>query len=187
MGEKWSRIPDHVKSFIEAQDLFFVATAPTDTDERVNMSPKGYGGLTVFDDKTVGYLDLTGSGNETAAHLLDNGRITIMLCAFKGEAEIIRLYGTGRMVQPRHEDWPKWSRHFPEKPGQRQIMVMTVEEVRSSCGFMVPVYEKVADRNELIEWAADNGPKWMENYRMENNVTSIDGLPTGYVDGDEDF
>ncbi|MEM9989419.1 MAG: pyridoxamine 5'-phosphate oxidase family protein [Pseudomonadota bacterium] len=187
MGQFWPTIPEMIKDFIEKQDLFFVATAPTDTDERVNMSPKGYGGLKVIDDRTVGYLDLTGSGNETAAHLLDNGRITIMLFAMEGDAMIVRLYGQGRMVHPRDEEWSKWIPYFEDKPGQRQIMIMDVKEVSESCGFMIPIYEKKADRDDLITWAEENGPEGMEKYRLENNVVSIDGLPTGLIDADEDF
>ena len=187
MGSRWPSINDDVRAFIEAQDIFFVATAPTQIDERINMSPKGYGGLTVIDEHTVGYLDLTGSGNETAAHLLDNGRITVMLFALHGEAMIIRLYGRGRMVHERDEDWNSWRAHFEAKPGARQIMIMNVEEVSSSCGYMIPIYEKKADRKDLIDFASDLGPEGLNEYRMENNLVSIDGLPTGLIPFDEDF
>lgn len=187
MGTRWTSIPNHLFDFIREQDIFFIATAPKAIDERINVSPKGYGGLTILDENTVGYLDLTGSGNETAAHLLQNGRVTILLCAMNGDPLLVRLYGRGRMIQERDADWDKYIGHFEAKEGQRQIMVMTVEEVSESCGYMIPIYDKVEDRSDLMDFARSQGPSGLEKYREDNNTVSVDGLPTGLVPSSDDF
>lgn len=187
MGVAYPSLSERQKEFIAAQDLFFVATAPSATDERVNLSPKGYNKLHVFAPNRVGYLDLTGSGNETAAHLRDNGRMTIMLFAMSGDPLILRLYGYGRVVRPDHADWDELYAAFEPMPGERQIIMLDVTEVRESCGFMVPHYEKVSDRNELTEFASSLGPAGIAKYQLEENLTSIDGLPTGLREPEEEF
>ncbi len=187
MGVSFASLSDRQKDFIAAQDLFFVATAPTAIDERVNLSPKGYNKLQVFDPNTVGYLDLTGSGNETAAHLRDNGRMTIMLFAMSGEPLILRLYGYGRTIRPDHEDWDALYPSFEPMPGERQIIILDVDEVRESCGFMVPHYKKVKERDELLTFARSLGPEGLAQFQVDENLTSIDGLPTGLREPESTF
>lgn len=182
MGLNWRTIPDDMRQFIEAQHLFFVATAPQ--DGRVNLSPKGLDTLRVLDDHTVAYLDLTGSGNETAAHVTENGRMTMMFCAFNGEAMTLRLYGRADLIRPDHDEWPLLFPLFAEFAGTRQIFRLHVESVATSCGWSIPVVGEMRERTELIEWAAAKSDDQMEAYRLANNVVSIDGLPTGYVSDD---
>ncbi|PSJ64712.1 pyridoxamine 5'-phosphate oxidase family protein [Kumtagia ephedrae] len=182
MGLSWRTIPDDMRAFIEAQKLFFVATAPT--DGRVNLSPKGLDTLRVLDERTVAYLDLTGSGNETAAHVTENGRMTMMFCAFNGEPMTLRLYGKAELIRPDHAEWPQLRLLFPEFPGTRQIFRLAVDSVATSCGWSIPAVGEMRERDELIDWAKAKGEDGIEAYRLANNVVSIDGLPTGYVSDD---
>ena len=174
-----TELTDKHRAFIEKQHMFFVATAPG-TGGRINLSPKGLVTFRIIDDSQVAYLDLTGSGNETAAHLKDNGRITLMFCAFQGAPNILRIYGTGRAIQPKDPDWAAWSAHFDRLPGTRQVMAVTVESVQTSCGYAVPLYAYEGERDTLIKYAENKGEDGMADYRLKNNQTSIDGLPTGY-------
>ncbi len=169
--------PD-LRSFIERQHVFFVATAPARTDGRVNLSPKGMNTFRVLAPDRVAYLDLTGSGNQTAAHLLDNGRITFMFCAFDGKPLILRLYGTGQAIRPDSPDWPALAAHFELMPGTRQIIVADITSVQTSCGYGVPLLNYQTDRDALIKWAEKKGPKGLVDYRQAKNCASIDGLPT---------
>lgn len=172
-------LTDKHQAFIQKQRMFFVATAPGDGG-RVNISPKGLDTFRILDERHVAYLDLTGSGNETAAHVKDNGRITLMFCAFEGAPSILRIYGTGDTIQPSDPVWRDWSGYFELLPGTRQIMAVTVESVQTSCGYAVPEYVYQGDRKALLNWAEKKGADGLEAYRAENNGTSIDGLPTGY-------
>lgn len=167
------------QAFIAKQHMFFVATAPTG-DGRINLSPKGLNSFRVLSDSKVAYLDLTGSGNETAAHLKANGRITLMFCAFEGAPSILRIYGRGRVVRPGDVEWVDLSANFTELPGMRQIMMIEIDSVQTSCGYAVPEYSYVANRTALLNWAEKKGPEALEAYRDKNNVLSIDGQPTGY-------
>lgn len=168
-------------AFIRGQKIFFVASAPS--RGRVNLSPKGMDSFRIFSTSEVGYLDATGSGNETAAHLAENGRVTIMFCAFDGAPLILRLYGRGRAVRPRDAEWTQLRPLFgPPLPGERQLIVTTVESVQTSCGFAVPLFEHRGDRTLLNEWAEKKGPDGVAAYWAEKNVRSIDGLPTGLLD-----
>jgi hypothetical protein len=126
----------------------------------------------------VAYLDNVGSGNETAAHVLENGRITFMFCAFEGSPLILRLYGTGRSVLPGHGEWSALAERFPSRPGVRQIIVAELTRVQTSCGEAVPFYDYAGERLQLIEWATAKGPEGLAVYQQEKNVRSIDGLPT---------
>ena len=163
--------------FIRAQHMYFVATAPR--QGRVNLSPKGMDTFRVLATDRVGYLDLTGSGNETAAHLLDNGRLTIMFCAFQGPPLILRLYGTGRVVRPNDAEWSALRPHFGATlPGERQLVILDIDTVQTSCGFGVPLYDHKADREQLTAWALKKSPEELVAYREQKNRTSIDGLPT---------
>lgn len=160
--------------FIKQQKIFFTATAPD--IGRINLSPKGMDTFRILDPKTVAYLDLTGSGNETAAHISKNGRMTIMMCAFNGEPLILRLYGKGEVITPRSAQWPMLIPLFDTIPGTRQIIQLHIESTQSSCGFSVPVFEFIAEREQLAEWANKKGEKGLTEYRKKNNQTSIDGI-----------
>lgn len=166
------------KAFIAEQQMFFTASAPREGG-RVNLSPKGIDGLRILDDRTVAYLDLTGSGNETAAHIRENGRLTIMLCSFAGAPLILRLYGAGRSVFPGDPDWAELEALFPARDGTRQIIVLDIDSVQTSCGFGVPLYEYAGQRDMLFEWADKKGPDGIAKYHRDKNQVSIDGLPTG--------
>lgn len=177
MAEFFTSLNDKHRSFIAEQPIFFVATAPK--EGRINLSPKGLDTLRVVDDNTIAYLDFVGSGNETAAHLLDDGRMTIMLCSFTRNPLILRLYGHGRSVQPGDEGWDALISLFEEKPNTRQVFVMTVETVQTSCGYGVPVMTLDHPRDTLDRWAENKGEADLRRYKAEKNATSIDGLPTG--------
>jgi hypothetical protein len=176
MGKLFDGITPELRQFIEQQHVFFVATAPRADAGRVNLSPKGLDSFRVLSDRRVAYLDLTGSGNETAAHLMENGRITFMFCAFFGPPRILRLYGRGSAVLPGSEEWPSLRAHFPELPGVRQIVVADVARVQVSCGFGVPQMEHAAPRDTLVRWAAAKGEAGLREYREQNSLASIDGL-----------
>lgn len=182
MSLGWKHIPEDMQAFIRQQKLFFVATAPA--QGRVNLSPKGLDTLRILDACTIAYLDLTGSGNETAAHVSENGRMTMMFIAFNGDAMTLRLYGTADLIRPDHPEWDSLRERFPVLPGTRQIFRLHVSNVSTSCGWSVPVVGEMTERKELLDWAAGKGDDEMEAYRLTNNVVSIDGLSTGYVSDD---
>jgi hypothetical protein len=166
------------RDFIAQQKIFFVASAPA--AGRVNLSPKGMDTFRVLNSNRVGYLDATGSGNETAAHLLQNGRLTFMFCAFTDAPLILRLYARGRSVQPTDAEWRQLRPLFgPPLPGERQLVVVDIESVQTSCGFGVPFFEYTGERTQLIEWAERKGPEGILAYQAEKNARSIDNLPTG--------
>ena len=179
MAQFYDQLNDKLTDFIRRQPIYFVATA-TDSG-RINLSPKGNDTLRVLNDKTVAYLDLTGSGAETAAHILADGRLTMMLCSFDGDPLILRLYGRGEVVRPTEAKWPGLIANFTPLPGQRQIVVLHVESVQTSCGFAVPKMELIEERNVLKDWAEKKGPDGVAEYRAKKNARSIDGLPTGLV------
>lgn len=174
--EVFDRISDELAAFIVAQPLFFVATAPLEGGH-VNLSPKGLETLRVIDPTTVAYLDLTGSGNETSAHVAENGRLTIMLCSFDAKAMILRLYGRGRTVLPADAEFAALRPHFADLPGERQIVVLDIERVQTSCGYAVPRMENPRQRDTLVRWAENKGPDGIAAYQQQKNVVSIDGLP----------
>ncbi len=177
MAEFYDQISTQQKAFIEKQQMFFVATAPLSPDGRVNLSPKGLNTFRVLDANTVAYLDMTGSGNETSAHILENRRMTFMFCAFEGPPNILRLYGQGRVILQGTADWHTLKPNFPDFPGMRQIIVCDVDRVQTSCGYAVPKYEFVEERNTLPRyWTAK--PEELEATHAEDNWCSIDGLPT---------
>jgi hypothetical protein len=176
MGRAYEHLTPQLRRFVEAQHLFVVATAPSDGGH-VNVSPKGLDTFRVLDERTVAYLDLTGSGAETIAHLRENGRITLMFQAFSGPPNIVRLYGAGTVVLPGDDRFAALVEGFPPLPGVRSIILVAVERVSASCGYAVPLYEHVGDRSQLVEWAERKGPEGIEDYWTEKNATSIDGLP----------
>lgn len=168
-------ISKRVQKFIEAQKVFFVATAPV--DGRINLSPKGMDSFRIINETRVMWLSVTGSGNETAAHVNENGRITIMFCAFEGAPNILRLYGKAKEIKPQNENWNEAIAHFTELPGTRQIFDIAIESVQTSCGMSIPFYEYVGERNQLNDWAKEKTQEELEQYWQDRNSTSIDGLP----------
>ncbi|MDQ2832725.1 MAG: pyridoxamine 5'-phosphate oxidase family protein [Acidobacteriota bacterium] len=180
MAKQFARIePPHL-DFIQRQHIFFNASAAP--QGRVNVSPRDGASLRVLDPHTVLYLDRTGSGNETAAHLLLSDRLTLMFCAFEGAPQILRLYGHARIL-PRHS--PEYdallATHFnnTEIPGTRQMLLLHVDLVQTSCGYNVPLYDYAGERDQLTRWAEVKGEAALEDYRREKNTRSIDGFPTG--------
>lgn len=180
MAKFFSALTPAHRTFIEAQKLHFVASAPD--QGRVNLSPKGMDTFRVLTPSKVGYLDGTGSGNETAAHLAQNGRITLMFCSFEQAPLILRIYGRARAVRPHDADWSQYRPLFgPPLPGERQLIITDVESVQTSCGFAVPFYTYEGERTQLRDWAERKGPEAVAAYRAEHNRVSIDGLPTGLI------
>lgn len=175
------KISDSLKTFIEKQKMFFTASAPN--FGRVNLSPKGVDTFRYIDEKTVAYLDLTGSGNETAAHIQENGRLTIMFCSFDEKPLILRLYGKGEVVKINGQRWSELEKHFVHYFGERQIIVLHVEAVQTSCGFGVPLYELREERGKLIDWLDEQkDEEKLKDYWRKKNLQSIDGLPTNLLD-----
>ena len=177
MAKFYNKLTTRLQKFISNQKIFFVATAPE--EGRINLSPKGMDSLRVVGDNRVLWLNVTGSGNETAAHILENPRITIMMCSFEGAPNILRIYGKGRAIHPEDEDWNEVVGLFPETPGTRQIFDITVESAQTSCGMSIPFFAYKGEREELNEWAREKGEEGIEQYWQEKNLTSIDGKSTG--------
>lgn len=180
MSSFFDTITPELAAFIRAQPVFFVATAAPGA--RINLSPKGMDTFRVLDEKRVAYLDLTGSGNETAAHLIHDGRITIMFCSFDKNAEIARIYGRGAVVRPSDPRWPELIAHFPKTPGSRQIMEIRVESAMTSCGYGVPRMGEMTARDTLEKYWATRGEEKKDRYQQDHNLRSIDGLPTGLTE-----
>ena len=177
MARTHEALDEQLSEWITAQPVFFVATAPSGDDGHVNLSPKGYDALRVLGPREVVYLDLTGSGAETIAHLRQNGRLTIMFCAFEGPPRILRLYGRARAVLPGDDEFAELSERFPDLPGARAVVHLAIERISSSCGYGVPRMELVEERPTLLEWSHRKGPDGLSRYRADQNATSIDGLP----------
>ena len=168
------------RDFIAAQKLFFTASGTAGS--RLNLSPKGMDSLRVIDANRVAYLDLTGSGNETAAHLKHDGRLTLMWCSFDTDPLILRLYGHSRAVRRQDAEWGELRRHFAHLPGERQLIVLDIAAVQTSCGYAVPKYTYVGERDTLARWAEKKGAVGLLDYWREKNQVSIDGLPTGLLE-----
>jgi hypothetical protein len=181
MADEQHVITAKLHAFIARQPMFFVATATA--EGRINLSPKGVEGcFHVIDERRVAFLNLTGSGNETAAHLSGNPRITVMFCAFSGKPLILRLYGRGRAIHRRDADWAQFELMFPRYPGMRQIVVIDVDNVMTSCGFGVPEMTLTGQRDQLNDWALKKGEDGIRDYWEEKNKVSLDGLPTAILD-----
>jgi hypothetical protein len=176
MGRVLEAITDELAEFIAAQRVFFVATAPTGGGH-VNLSPKGLDTFAVVDPKTVAYLDLTGSGVETVAHLRENGRITIMFCAFDGKPNILRLYGRGEVLPIGEPSADALLPRFGAYPGARSVICVQVDRASTSCGYGVPLLSYEGERDQLLQFAERRGPDGLVEYRGEKNAVSIDGLP----------
>lgn len=178
MGKIYDRIDDRLRSFIEGQHVLFVATAPVDPAGHVNLSPKGVGGtFAVLDERTVAYLDITASGAETIAHLRENGRITVMFCAFEGPPKVLRLHGRGRVVTMYDAEFDALRGHFTEHRGARAIIVVEVTRIADSCGYGVPLLDYAGERDLLPRHVERKGPDGLRAYRRQKNRRSIDGLP----------
>jgi hypothetical protein len=177
MGQVHAAIDGHVREFIEAQRVFFVGSAPLDSNGHVNVSPKGGDSFRILGPATVAYFDYTGSGVETIAHLRENRRIVVMFCAFAGPPNIIRLHGRGKVVEPQDADFPALFALFTPDPGVRAIIRIDVDRISSSCGFAVPQCRYERERTQLAEWASRKSEDALKKYRAEKNTTSIDGLP----------
>ena len=180
MGRTLDELSDELIEWIGVQHMFFVATAPLDPKGHVNLSPKGDDSFRVLTPTRVAYLDLTGSAAETIAHLRDNGRITIMFCAFEGKPRILRLFGTGTSHPVGSAEFDEFGGLFPERLGARSIITVDLDRVQLSCGYGVPSMEFVDDREDLRRWADRKGHDALVDYRHEKNSESIDGLP-GFV------
>lgn len=183
MAKFYDSITSRLQSFIEAQKIFFVATAPK--NGRINLSPKGMDSFRVLNSNRVLWLNVTGSGNETAAHLLENNRITLMFCSFEGAPNILRLYGKGKEIKPKDPNWNEVIELFPETPGTRQIFDIQIESAQTSCGMSIPFYEYQGEREELNNWALEKGEDGIQQYWKDKNQTSIDGLATHLLDTNE--
>ncbi|MEU6415483.1 pyridoxamine 5'-phosphate oxidase family protein [Microbispora sp. NPDC046933] len=177
MGKVYEKLTDRLREFVTTQPVFFVATAP-ERGGHVNVSPKGYSDtFAVIDDTTVAYLDLDGSGVETIAHVRENGRVTLMFCAFSGPPKIVRLFGTGRVVTPRDADFAGLLALFGPHPGVRSVIVVSCDRIADSCGYSVPFMAYEQDRTLLDEWAGRKDVQQRRDYRAKHNRESIDGLP----------
>ncbi|CAN5185762.1 pyridoxamine 5'-phosphate oxidase family protein [soil metagenome] len=175
MAKQYPEIGPVLQRFVEAQHIFFVATAPPDA--RINLSPKGMDTFRVLGPNRVAWLQVTGSGNETSAHLAADGRITIMFCAFEGHPNILRLYGRGRAVHRQDEGWQDLIGHFDELPGTRQVIDCDIDLVQTSCGMSIPYFDHVGERDNLVRWAEAKGHDGLADYWAQKNTASIDGLP----------
>ncbi len=173
-----ARLTDRDRDFIARQKMFFVATAPLSSDGLINLSPKGLDGtFAVIDEQTVAYLDLTGSGVETIAHLRENGRVCVMFCAFEGPPNILRIHGTGDVVEPSDAGFAALRGCFAPMGGVRSIIRVRTQRVADSCGFAVPFYEFVGQRDTLTQWATKKGAEGVRAYQRSKNRQSLDGLP----------
>ncbi|MCA9888588.1 MAG: pyridoxamine 5'-phosphate oxidase family protein [Anaerolineae bacterium] len=178
MAKFFDTLSEQHQDWIKEQKIFFVGSAPLDGDGHVNVSPKGYDCLRILDANTVAYLDLTGSGNETSAHIMENGRLTFMWCAVEGPANIMRVYGHGEVVLQGSERWQELAPLFELFPGARQIIVNHIDTVQTSCGYGVPFFDYKEERMTLQKYAINQGEEATKAYQQEKNQVSIDGLPT---------
>ncbi|MCM2680868.1 pyridoxamine 5'-phosphate oxidase family protein [Echinimonas agarilytica] len=179
MGQQFKRLSDSQISFIESQKLFFVGTATADS--RVNVSPKGMDSFRVISNTKALWLNVTGSGNETSAHVQENPRMTVMFAAFEGKPLILRLYGAATVIHRGDSAWASAYAHFPETPGARQVFELDIELVQSSCGMSIPFYDYVGERELLKKWATHQGEEGVSEYWKQKNQTSIDGIATHII------
>ena len=177
MAKFYPALTEPLMDFIREQHLFFTASASA--SGRVNLSPKGLQTFSILSPTRVAYLDLTGSGIETAAHLQSDGRLTLMFCSLEDAPLILRLYGRGSVLRPEGADWDRLYRLFPPIPGARQIIILDIDSVQTSCGFGVPRYSYCGERDTLVQWAMQKGSVGLRQYRAEKNRLSIDGFPSG--------
>ena len=177
MGKVYETITPNLKTFIEKQKMFFVGTAPLSADGVVNVSPKGLDSLRILDETTVAYLDITGSGAETIAHLKENQRITFLFCAFDGSPKLVRLYGKGVVYERETPEFEELKKLFPEYISARSIIKAKLHRIADACGYTVPLYEFKEDRDTMKKWVDNKGAAALVEYRELKNKVSIDGLP----------
>jgi hypothetical protein len=177
MGKIFDRIDTALEQFIRAQQMYFVATAPLDAGGHVNVSPKGLDTLRVLDPHTLAYLDYVGSGVETIAHLKENGRIVLMLCAFQGPPRIVRFHGRGDVLEPQHPEFATLRALFSPEPAGRAIIRIAVNRIADSCGHGVPLYQFDAHRTQIPAWAQRKGADGIRQYMSDKNRVSLDDLP----------
>ncbi len=177
MSEKFEALTDKHIDFIKKQHMFFIGTAGK--EGRVNVSPKGMDSFRVIDATKVVWLNLTGSGNDSAAHVLESGRMTVMFCSYDKQPLIMRLYGTAKVIHPRNSNWDDLALLFPKHAGARQFFEIDIDLVQTSCGFAVPFYDLVGERPTLKKWTETKGSEGIEGYWREKNTKSIDGADTG--------
>ena len=177
MAERFEELTDKHIDFIKNQHIFFVGTAGE--EGFVNVSPKGMDSFRVINKSKIIWLNLTGSGNETAAHVLENSRMTVMFCSFDKQPLILRLYGQAKAIHPRNSEWSEMVALFPEYTGVRQFFVLDLDLVQTSCGYAVPYYELTGERPTLKKWADNRGRSGVEQYWEEKNTKSLDDLETG--------
>ena len=177
VGKTYSAIDEGLANFIREQRVFFVATAPRADEGHANLSPKGLEGLRVLGPRCVAYLDLVGSGIETAAHLRENGRIVLMFCSFEGPPRILRLHGRGEVVEPGDGAWQELAASFPPYDNARAIIRVDVTRIADSCGYGVPLYQYRGDRKQLFDWSQRKGSDGLARYKADENRLSLDGLP----------
>ncbi len=181
MAKRYARIDKRMQDFIEAQHVFFVATAAS--EGRVNISPKDMDSLRVLGPRRILWRNLTGSGNETAGHLLQANRMTLMWCSFTLRPLILRVYGNARAVHPHDSDWSELGSHLRPAIGARQVFDLNVELVQTSCGYGVPFFDHVGPRTTLEKWATDRGPEGIRQFWEDHNQVTLDGEPTDIVSG----
>jgi hypothetical protein len=179
MGKRYSEIPENLQKFIDDQKIFFVGTAAS--DGRVNISPKGMDSLRVLGKNRVVWLNVTGSGNETAAHVQENSRMTIMFSAFEGNPMILRLYGSANAVYMNDPEWEELFSLFQPIPGARQIFDLSVDLVQTSCGMGVPLFDYLQERDQLVNWAIKKGEEGLQKYWKDRNQVSLDGKPINII------
>ena len=179
MGAKNTEISDKLLQFVDAQKLFFVATAAA--DGRVNLSPKGMDSLRVMGRSRVIWLNVTGSGNETAAHVQENPRMTLMFTAFEGDPLILRLYGHAKVIHMKDPEWQELYEWFDPLPGARQIFDLSIDLVQESCGMAVPFFDYAGERDQLKDWAVEKGNEGIRQYWQDKNQLSLDGKPTNIL------
>jgi Pyridoxamine 5'-phosphate oxidase len=180
MGQQYPALTERHRRFIESQKIFFVGSAAT--EGRINVSPKGMDSLRILDDCTVLWLNVTGSGNETAAHVQQQPRMTLMFCAFEGDPHILRLYGQARVIHQKDAAWNSMAGLFEALPGRRQIFELKIDLVQTSCGMAVPFYKYKGERDQLNKWALKKGENGLREYWAEKNRLSLDGAPTHIVE-----
>ena len=176
MGKEYTEIDEGIQRWMARQHMFFVSTAPLQGDGHVNCSPKGLESLIILGPQRLAYLDLGGSGIETVAHVKENGRITIMMCAFEGPPKIFRFYGTGSVVEPHDDGFASLVDKFPDAPCVRNIIIVDVHKIFDSCGYGVPLYKYQKQRDSYDNYLADKTESFLQDYRRERNAHSIDGL-----------
>ena len=176
MGKLYEELTSELIDFIQAQQMFFVGSAPLSDNGHVNISPKGMDSFRVLDNRTVGYLDVTGSGVETISHVKENGRLVIMFCAFEGSPLTLRLHGRAEVLERQHAEFEALLKEFPELPGIRSIIRLNVERIADSCGWTVPLYRFEGTRDYYDNYAAKKGPEGFRQGQLAANMQSIDGL-----------